>query len=88
MAAGNIMVANNTGGPKLDIVVSDSNSQPTGFLADTAESYADSFAKILIMNPDEREKLRLRAKRSVDRFSDETFNDHFYQIFQTLMEVR
>jgi alpha-1,2-mannosyltransferase len=39
MAAGTVILAHNSGGPKLDIVT-DFNQQKTGYLADDIQSYA------------------------------------------------
>jgi len=80
MAGGAIMVAHNSGGPKMDIVVPDAAGQSTGFLARDADEYADAMEKVLIMSFENRMRLRERARSSVKkRFSDEAFSEAFLE---------
>lgn len=65
MAAGLIMIANQSGGPRMDIVETSEGSQ-TGFLADEAEDYARCIATILY-NPKERNERIRNAARYVNR---------------------
>ncbi|XP_071499973.1 GDP-Man:Man(3)GlcNAc(2)-PP-Dol alpha-1,2-mannosyltransferase-like [Diadema antillarum] len=76
LAAGNIVIAHNSGGPKMDIVVP-YEDQPTGFLADTEEGYADAMLKVLRMTTAERMKIREAARKSVSRFSESEFDQAF-----------
>ncbi|KAI0535588.1 glycosyltransferase family 4 protein [Xylaria digitata] len=69
-AAGLISVVHNSGGPKLDIVT-DVDGQPTGFHATTATEYAEGFEKAFSLA--DPLAVRLRARRSAQRFSDEEF---------------
>lgn len=69
MAAGLIMVAHNSGGPKMDII----KPGESGFLATTAEEYSDELLKALTLSELEQRVLRTRARREVDKFSDESF---------------
>eukprot|EP00057_Strongylocentrotus_purpuratus_P032333 XP_787277.1 PREDICTED: GDP-Man:Man(3)GlcNAc(2)-PP-Dol alpha-1,2-mannosyltransferase isoform X2 [Strongylocentrotus purpuratus] len=85
MAAGNIIVAHNSGGPRMDIVVPHQD-QPTGFLADTEEGYADTMLKILRMTSEERMKIRLAARSSVDRFSEKEFEKSFLAASEKLFD--
>lgn len=85
MAAGNIIVAHNSGGPRMDIVVPHQD-QPTGFLADTEEGYADTMLKILRMTSEERMKIRLAARISVDRFSENEFEKSFLAASEKLFD--
>ncbi|KAH7085127.1 hypothetical protein BKA63DRAFT_559773 [Paraphoma chrysanthemicola] len=73
-AAGLISVVNNSGGPKLDIVV-EVDGKPTGFHATTAKEYAEGFRKALTMSPRETLEMRQRARRSAQRFTDRSFAD-------------
>lgn len=74
MAAGQIMVAHNSGGPKADIVVPHLG-QRTGFLATTEFQYAQALATILRLAPAEVEAIQKAARSSVtQRFSDSAFN--------------
>jgi alpha-1,2-mannosyltransferase len=90
-AAGLISVVNNSGGPKLDIVV-EVDGKPTGiypngrspvlransesgFHATTAKEYAEGFRKALTMSPRDTLEMRQRARRSAQRFTDRSFAD-------------
>ncbi|KAL7557275.1 hypothetical protein ACA910_016239 [Epithemia clementina (nom. ined.)] len=91
MAAGLVVIAHNSGGPKSDIIVADYPSddkrmthdvddipfhprpQRTGFLASTADEYAESIHQILTMDPEQEEQIRERARMSSLRFSDNVF---------------
>ncbi|KAF7548907.1 hypothetical protein G7046_g8509 [Stylonectria norvegica] len=69
-AAGLISVVHNSGGPKLDIVI-EVDGQPTGFLASTSTEFAEGYEKALSLpNP---LAVRLRARESAKRFTDEKF---------------
>ncbi|KAK0417792.1 hypothetical protein QR680_013213 [Steinernema hermaphroditum] len=68
IASGNIMVAHNSGGPKLDIV-----QDKYGFLATSPEEYADKVLQILHMSAAKRAEYRVRAKAHAKKFSDENF---------------
>ncbi|CAL1581673.1 unnamed protein product [Knipowitschia caucasica] len=84
MAAGTIVLAHKSGGPKLDIVVPFEGAQ-TGFLADSVGSYASCIQTILSLSPEERLQIRLNARRSVERFSDQEFDQSFLGAMETLM---
>lgn len=72
MAAGLIMVAHNSGGPQSDIVLVDGEKR-TGFLASTADEYAQCIHEILSMTPEEAAVIRRNAQESAKRFSDDVF---------------
>ncbi|XP_048388948.1 GDP-Man:Man(3)GlcNAc(2)-PP-Dol alpha-1,2-mannosyltransferase isoform X2 [Stegostoma tigrinum] len=76
MAAGTVILAHNSGGPKLDIVVPHNGVQ-TGFLADSEESYADAMKNILSLSPEKRLEIRKSARQSVSKFSDQEFETSF-----------
>lgn len=86
MAAGTIILAHKSGGPKLDIVVPYDGS-PTGFLADDEDTYADAMERILSMTPAARLEIRLRARLSVTRFSDQEFEGSFLAAVEPLMST-
>ncbi|KAF2229347.1 glycosyltransferase family 4 protein [Viridothelium virens] len=69
-AAGLISVVNASGGPKIDIVV-DVDGQPTGFHATTPEEFAHRFGKALSLSSDETLAMRLRARASAKRFTED-----------------
>lgn len=73
MSAGLIMVAHDSGGPKLDIIA----HEKTGFLAWDIKGYADALEFIWNMNSDEILEMRSAARKSVVRFSEEKFEESF-----------
>lgn len=75
MAAGSIVLAHKSGGPKMDII----NDGETGFLASDIDSYATLMRQIYEMKNEERLKIRQRARESVDRFSIKNFETHFME---------
>nr|XP_020477227.1 GDP-Man:Man(3)GlcNAc(2)-PP-Dol alpha-1,2-mannosyltransferase-like [Monopterus albus] len=84
MAAGTIILAHKSGGPKLDIVVPYEGGQ-TGFLADSEDSYAAAMETILALSPSARLEIRQNARRSVERFSDQEFGVSFLAAMESLM---
>lgn len=76
MAAGQIMVAHDSGGPQSDIVVP-FQGKPTGFLATTADEYAERIHEILSMSETEASQIRRDAQMSAQRFTDEVFAESF-----------
>ncbi|KAK3371193.1 glycosyltransferase family 4 protein [Lasiosphaeria ovina] len=84
-AAGLISVVHNSGGPKLDIVV-DINGEPTGFHATTSTEFAEGFEKALSLpNPS---AVRLRARESAKRFTEEEFARRWTAQMEKLVAVR
>ena len=73
LAAGLVVVAHNSGGPRMDIVVPHDGPDAVGFLATTPQEYAACLARALGMSQQDAAALRLRARESVRRFSDEAF---------------
>ncbi|KAL3472766.1 hypothetical protein BJX99DRAFT_249402 [Aspergillus californicus] len=89
-AAGLIPVVHDSGGPREDIVVdlpvpgsqSQSQSQsaeeggngPTGFRATSEEDFATAFEKALSLSMEEKVAMRLRARKSALRFTEEEFS--------------
>ncbi|XP_067111210.1 GDP-Man:Man(3)GlcNAc(2)-PP-Dol alpha-1,2-mannosyltransferase-like [Osmerus mordax] len=86
MAAGTVILAHKSGGPKLDIVVPFEDGQ-TGFLADSEESYAAAMETILALSPAARLEIRQNARRSVERFSDQEFEACFLSAVEPLVGV-
>ncbi|GCC32739.1 GDP-Man:Man(3)GlcNAc(2)-PP-Dol alpha-1,2-mannosyltransferase [Chiloscyllium punctatum] len=87
MAAGTVILAHNSGGPKLDIVVPHDGVQ-TGFLADSEESYADAMNTILSLSPEKRLEIRKNARQSVSRFSDQEFERSFISAVELFFNER
>jgi len=77
MAAGLIVVAHDSGGPKSDIVVTSPSTKQTGFLAANAKEYAHALNDALSMPPDESRSMRQRARERAQLFSDDVFAKSF-----------
>ncbi|KAF2035490.1 UDP-Glycosyltransferase/glycogen phosphorylase [Setomelanomma holmii] len=86
-AAGLISVVNDSGGPKLDIVV-EVDGKPTGFHATTAKEYAEGFRKALTMPLAETIEMRRRARKSAHRFTDLSFADKWLVNMEKLVSLR
>ncbi|KAI1745234.1 glycosyltransferase family 4 protein [Xylaria scruposa] len=84
-AAGLISVVHNSGGPKLDIVT-DVDGQPTGFHATTTTEYAEGFEKSF-SHPDPL-AVRLRARKSSQRFTEEEFARRWLVELQKLVTAK
>ncbi|KAI1199377.1 glycosyltransferase family 4 protein [Nemania serpens] len=84
-AAGLISVVHDSGGPKLDIVT-DVDGQPTGFHATTTTEYAEGFEKAFSL-PDPL-AVRLRARHSAQRFTDEEFAKRWLAELRKLVATR
>lgn len=76
MAAGLLVVAHDSGGPKADIVTPFAGRQ-TGFLARSCEEYADAIKDALSMDEARMIQIRRSARASAMRFSDEVFSVSF-----------
>ncbi len=84
MAAGVITIAHNSGGPKFDIV----KHEQTGFLAESKQEYAEFMSFALDRrNRAKCEEIRERARASVDRFSDETFEKRVVELLRPLIRI-
>lgn len=83
MAAGTIVLAHDSGGPKLDIVV-EFNEQRTGFLANDVASYSDALLTIFSLSSEEQTLIRTNARESVKRFSDSVFEEKFLNTTQAI----
>jgi len=92
MAAGLVTVAHNSGGPKSDIIVQlrregehgEIVTKKTGFLANTAEEYADAMYEALKGGSAEERKavlsIRQNGREQAKKFSDEVFVDSFKDV--------
>ncbi|KAF2759606.1 UDP-Glycosyltransferase/glycogen phosphorylase [Pseudovirgaria hyperparasitica] len=86
-AAGLISVVNNSGGPKLDIVI-DIDGKPTGFHASTASEYADGFLKALELPSDQILAMRHRARKSAERFTEGAFARSWITQMEKLVDMQ
>ncbi|RCI07140.1 asparagine-linked glycosylation protein [Rhizopus stolonifer] len=74
MAAGLIAVAHKSGGPLLDIVT-EYDGKPTGYLADSSETFADSLHKALSLSEEAYVEMASNARASAsDKFSEDAFS--------------
>ncbi|KAG7164956.1 GDP-Man:Man(3)GlcNAc(2)-PP-Dol alpha-1,2-mannosyltransferase-like [Homarus americanus] len=83
MAGGLLMVAHDSGGPKMDIVIEYEGEQ-TGYLATDAESYAQAMKTIFELTDEGRDNIRIAARNSVDRFSDDQFEISFLSVSENI----
>jgi alpha-1,2-mannosyltransferase len=79
MAAGMFTIAHNTGGPRADIVL-----EGSGYLAETAEEYAEAIDQI-VWNQDKLTQTRPKARKHIEKFSDENFRRGFYDSISNLL---
>jgi alpha-1,2-mannosyltransferase len=85
MAAGLIVIAHNSGGPKSDIVLPQHRKgtsncaamSTNGFLASTVHEYAEQIHNILSMELEVMNTIRKNATESAKRFTDEVFAESF-----------
>ena len=83
MAAGVIVLAQKSGGPKTDII----EEGRTGFFADDMESYATVVEQILAMTDDERREIQEQARDSVHRFNRSNFERLFLKSLDQILFV-
>ena len=83
MASGAIVLAHDSGGPRMDIVI-EWEGKPTGFLASDKKSYAAAMETIFALSPEERSVICHNARNSVDRFSEKAFENGFLQCTEPL----
>lgn len=87
MAAGCVMVAHDSGGPRMDIM-KEWRGKLTGFLADDVDAYADYLYTIYKMRPEERHLIVEAAQASVNhRFSVASFHTNFLRATEALFNV-
>lgn len=95
MAAGLIVIAHNSGGPKSDIVVpyydvitndcpGTTTTTTTGFLATTVEEYAERIHYIMSLDAKEISVIRHNAIASSKRFTDDVFAQSFTIAMESL----
>lgn len=84
MAANVIVVAHQSGGPQADLI----QIGQTGFLASDIDSYATVMNEILTMDPDEQNRIRQRARESVQRYKSSNFERIFLEQFDQLVPVK
>ncbi|KAL9974003.1 hypothetical protein ACROYT_G020531, partial [Oculina patagonica] len=83
MASGAIVLAHDSGGPRMDIVI-EWEGKPTGFLASDEKSYAAAMETIFALSAEEKSVVCHNARHSVDRFSEKAFENGFLQCTEPL----
>lgn len=81
VAAGLIVVAHNSGGPKMDII----KSRDIGFLAETSDEYADCLLEIVRSEQSKLSNIRKTARKHVDKFSEDKFCSQVADIFDSIL---
>ncbi|KAE9377431.1 glycosyltransferase family 4 protein [Stipitochalara longipes BDJ] len=84
-AAGLISVVHDSGGPKIDIVTK-IKDEPTGFHATTATEFAEAFEQALAL--EDKLAIRLRARESAKRFTEEEFAKRWIVQMEKLVKLR
>ena len=68
IAGGLIVIAHDSGGPKLDIIKNEN-----GFLASNNEEYVDHMIEIISKSSEKLNQMRTSNREAMDRFGDEVF---------------
>ncbi|XP_058793185.1 GDP-Man:Man(3)GlcNAc(2)-PP-Dol alpha-1,2-mannosyltransferase-like [Phymastichus coffea] len=87
LAAGLIMVANASGGPKADIIDVKDKTR-TGYLANGVTEYAETIVSIINMSTEERKAISNAARKSVNRFSTKCFEQELVRIVMPFFKVK
>lgn len=86
MAAGTIMLAHDSGGPKMDIVVP-YNGRQTGFRASDVDSYSDAMKTIFSLQEEEKMDIRKNGRAHIMKFSEEKFVNKFLTTLEPIIAV-
>lgn len=84
MAASTVIVSNDSGGPKMDIV-KEFNGHCIGYLSITREEYAETILKIVDDGRSQRDRIREWARKSLARFSDGAFETRWNEQIQKVL---
>ncbi|KAI4245116.1 MAG: hypothetical protein L6R40_002715 [Gallowayella cf. fulva] len=85
-AAGLIPVVNDSGGPKMDIVINWEGGE-TGYHASTEEEFARCFGEVMKMGDEERLEMRKRARARARAFGEENFEGSWVKEVEKLVEL-
>jgi len=85
-AAGVVVLAHNSGGPKMDIVQATDDGELSGRLADSVDTYSDSLRQIFNESPDAVRRMQVAARESCKRFSEEGFQKSFQEAVEPLFQ--
>ncbi|KAG9508512.1 GDP-Man:Man(3)GlcNAc(2)-PP-Dol alpha-1,2-mannosyltransferase, partial [Fragariocoptes setiger] len=84
MAAGLILLAHKSGGPKDDIIEDGIN----GFLASDTDEFASKLAHIYELPHEKRMSIRVEARKRSNDFSDESFETNFLKALEGLLRCK
>ncbi|KAL8676970.1 MAG: hypothetical protein Q9186_006561 [Xanthomendoza sp. 1 TL-2023] len=85
-AAGLIPIVNDSGGPKMDIVVAWEGGD-TGYHASTEEEFARQFGVVMQMGVGEKLEMRRRARARAKAFGEEEFEERWVSEMGKLVEM-
>ncbi|KAI5286772.1 asparagine-linked glycosylation protein [Ascosphaera aggregata] len=86
-AAGLLSVTHDSGGPRKDIVV-DLGDGPTGYRATTVEEFAAAYETALSLPETEKLAMRVRARQSARRFTEEEFCQKWVVKMERLVDLQ
>lgn len=78
MAAGIVVIAHASGGPKLDII----DNGKSGYLASDIEEYAQLMANVVTLEDSKLNKIRQEARSGVRKFSQDAFRHRMRPLFE------
>lgn len=81
LASGLLTLTHNSAGPKLDII----QENETGFFANDTEQFADILFRLVQLPQLEAMAIRVKARQSVHRFSEHSFEQSFVQQVRPLL---
>ena len=81
ISAGLVTIANNSGGPKMDIISDGRN----GFLAASANEYAELLHQIIKMDNEALRTIRTNGRKEMKKFSDEQFQVTLSSAFSNIV---
>ena len=76
-----IPIAHNSAGPKFDII----EHSRTGFLANNESDFVDLLQKVACLSESDVTTIKSRMHKSCQRFSENSFNQHFRTEIQTII---
>lgn len=82
LAAGLLTLVHESGGPKMDIIEAEQN----GFFANDCEEFAQKLLELITLPNDQIQKIRIRARKSIERFSQENFEAKFVETSAIIFE--
>eukprot|EP01016_Furgasonia_blochmanni_P011766 TRINITY_DN1545_c0_g1_i2.p1 TRINITY_DN1545_c0_g1~~TRINITY_DN1545_c0_g1_i2.p1 ORF type:complete len:270 (-),score=83.92 TRINITY_DN1545_c0_g1_i2:392-1084(-) len=91
MAAGVVVTAHKSAGPKLDIIREKKAGEEVGSLAVTKEDYIQASSEYVKLFEKDRKKfdaIALRAREQAKKFSDQAFSKSFSDSFHFLVEPK